>query len=441
MFTKEKKKGITLIALVITIIVLLILVGITISTIFGGDGTLDKAHETKVAGRISKIKDRLTVKHSEDTVKRRVGGNIEPLDDFIDNLKTEGLILDGEEVENYQLTIGKETIDFLGPNPYVYIEVGDVVYYDPTKGVSDPNKLRYTSQIGSSMAAGNGSNVIGNGHSVQIFEAKNTDTKWVVLNNKDSVITLMSAEGKLTTSNQSLNMSGATGYIYAEQELHNICSIYGHGKGTSNRIIYPKPIRIGSPDDINGEGFSQGISPSASAARSMTLEDIEEVTKIKTITQKDAATYYYRQQLGNPSELEWYNIYFKDYFNTNKRPNNDIRIPTLTGYIMGKPLFTYYNIHRNDPQLDYLSNISKDQLFRWSWVASRSVASGFGASNFYVFVISPTGLAGYNLCDAFSDRIDEKSTAVPVRPLVQLKAKIELTPYTENGYKWKVNQD
>ena len=44
---KERNKGITLIALVITIIVLLILAGVTIATLTGDNGLLTKAGETK----------------------------------------------------------------------------------------------------------------------------------------------------------------------------------------------------------------------------------------------------------------------------------------------------------------------------------------------------------------------------------------------------------
>ncbi len=43
----RKEKGITLIALVITIIVLLILAGVSINTIFGNDGILKRASQAK----------------------------------------------------------------------------------------------------------------------------------------------------------------------------------------------------------------------------------------------------------------------------------------------------------------------------------------------------------------------------------------------------------
>ena len=53
----KNQKGITLIALVITIIVLLILAGITISSITGNDSTMDKAVQAKTENNKAKIRD------------------------------------------------------------------------------------------------------------------------------------------------------------------------------------------------------------------------------------------------------------------------------------------------------------------------------------------------------------------------------------------------
>ena len=49
MFFRKENEGITLIALVITIIVLLILAGITIATLTGDNGILTKVNEAKKA--------------------------------------------------------------------------------------------------------------------------------------------------------------------------------------------------------------------------------------------------------------------------------------------------------------------------------------------------------------------------------------------------------
>ena len=50
---KSRQKGITLIALVITIIVLLILAGVTIATLMGNNGLLTRAQEAKQRTEVS----------------------------------------------------------------------------------------------------------------------------------------------------------------------------------------------------------------------------------------------------------------------------------------------------------------------------------------------------------------------------------------------------
>ena len=51
----EQRKGITLVALVITIIVLIILAGVSINLILGDNGIITKAQEVKTAQEIAEI--------------------------------------------------------------------------------------------------------------------------------------------------------------------------------------------------------------------------------------------------------------------------------------------------------------------------------------------------------------------------------------------------
>ena len=61
----KEQKGITLIALVITIIVLLILAGITIAMIGSQDSAPNKAAEAKVINEVGAAKDEIVIKASE----------------------------------------------------------------------------------------------------------------------------------------------------------------------------------------------------------------------------------------------------------------------------------------------------------------------------------------------------------------------------------------
>lgn len=56
---KLKNRGITLITLAITIVVLLILSGVTIETLTGDNGILSKTNEAKIATELTGIKEEL----------------------------------------------------------------------------------------------------------------------------------------------------------------------------------------------------------------------------------------------------------------------------------------------------------------------------------------------------------------------------------------------
>ena len=58
-FLSKDTKGITLIALVITIIVLLILAGVTIAAISGNEGTANKAQEARNKTEIASAKEQV----------------------------------------------------------------------------------------------------------------------------------------------------------------------------------------------------------------------------------------------------------------------------------------------------------------------------------------------------------------------------------------------
>ncbi len=106
-----KKKGITLIALVITIIVLLILVGVTIALVIGPDGIVFKAQETKLASRYSALMDEMYTRRANVELARRTGIPIaESDDDFLNRLIAQGLIdLDEDEydLDTYTLYVGR----------------------------------------------------------------------------------------------------------------------------------------------------------------------------------------------------------------------------------------------------------------------------------------------------------------------------------------------
>ena len=126
----KSEKAITLIALVITIIVLLILAGISISMLSGDNSILNKASQSNIeqrAGTIQEEKDLWTLSKTTDEYTSESG--TESLDELLERLGPNNQkLLTTEEVEeiktNGQVTIGSRTIVFEKENS---LEIGDVV--------------------------------------------------------------------------------------------------------------------------------------------------------------------------------------------------------------------------------------------------------------------------------------------------------------------------
>ena len=86
-----KNKGITLIALVVTIVVLLILAGITISLVFGKNGVIQKAQDSKEQTEIGEIREKLEM--AKVPVYADGNGSYK-VQDYWDRIESEGLIAD-----------------------------------------------------------------------------------------------------------------------------------------------------------------------------------------------------------------------------------------------------------------------------------------------------------------------------------------------------------
>ena len=111
----KKQTGITLIALVITIIVLLILAGITIMTLTGNNGILNKAVQTKDATRGGEVQETVTLEAANNAGAEHLGGTKKTRSQVISELHTNGKLTDAEVAtlkENDVITIGGITIDF-----------------------------------------------------------------------------------------------------------------------------------------------------------------------------------------------------------------------------------------------------------------------------------------------------------------------------------------
>ena len=135
------------------------------------------------------------------------------------------------------------------------VQVGDYVAYNPTKGVTDISKLTYISPVGTGPSHGNG-------FEEQTFTANDT-TEWRVLskNEQTGEVVLISAEPINNNAGTRFTMKGAIGYLYAEQELNEICKIYGYGVGADTTKMFTYETGVAA------EGLDKGTI-TGSGARS-----------------------------------------------------------------------------------------------------------------------------------------------------------------------------
>ena len=138
MRTKESKtrneRGITLIALVITIIVLLILAGISISMLTGQNGILNRAHEAKEKTELAQIEENISLKEVELEI---LYNDLPKNDDTDTTLKA--------FIAKYKVENDNQTISFpiYGNCEKLIIDYGDNIQEEKTGFISQ-NSIKHT---------------------------------------------------------------------------------------------------------------------------------------------------------------------------------------------------------------------------------------------------------------------------------------------------------
>jgi len=133
---RASNRGITLIALVITIIVLLILAGVTINMVLGDDGIIGQAQDASEAQKIATVKEEVELWQANNETAGYSGAGAESPNQFIKRLKDNGIITQKDLVINkpeeeiteddisHLIQIGNYTVDINNPkkgkieNPY-----------------------------------------------------------------------------------------------------------------------------------------------------------------------------------------------------------------------------------------------------------------------------------------------------------------------------------
>lgn len=428
---QKNSKGITLIALVITIIVLLILAGVTIATLTGDNGILKQADKAKTETTMGEEKEAIGLAYNGAKTEK-LGGVITAGDlntQFTKNgikatASGEGTIkVDFKTGRSYTLDAhGKieEWIDIAK-----YVKVGDFVDYNPTITTKDgttsveASKLSYPSPIGTATEHGNG-------NGVQNFTAT-ADTRWRVLSIENGVVELIS-ENVIKTSDTNANfiVGGAIGYLYAERELNEVCKIFGYGYGADT--TKGGSYTTGGPIDTQITGKIE-----ETGARSITIEDINKKAGIYEDT-TDGKMKYSDGKVINSSYGSMADPTSKVYYPT---VNGDSTAGESTSAGVKNLKDTYYIYDKSKIENTDIQNM----LFNGNyWLASRCVDADSSYARFHVRDVYGDYAYTDSLCG--SDRshfYGGTNDYLAVRPVVTLKSDIidVSTNYSTEG-EWKL---
>ena len=204
---KKETNGITLIALVVTIVVLLILAGVSINMVLGENGIVTKAKDARDKTEQAKQNDLASM----DQV-------VKDMDDILNDNGTPG----GDDTP----TETKTLVEAFNAGE---LKIGDYVEYKPTA------RQTYTSATDE------------NGWADQTYTV-DTTTTWRVLGLSDDGSQVLLTSGSPIKKNMDtsstndwdkdpyLYMKGAYSYVNCETMLNNICAIYSTDLGTARSM-------------------------------------------------------------------------------------------------------------------------------------------------------------------------------------------------------------
>lgn len=203
----KKTKGITLIALVVTIVVLLILAGVSINMVLGENGIVTKAKDARDKTEQAKQNDLASMDQF-----------IKDMDDILNDNGTPG----GDDTP----TETKTLVEAFNAGE---LKIGDYVEYKPTA------RQTYTSATNE------------NGWADQTYTV-DTTTTWRVLGLSDDGSQVLLTSGSPIKKNMDtsstndwdkdpyLYMKGAYAYVNCEKMLNDICAIYSTDLGTARSM-------------------------------------------------------------------------------------------------------------------------------------------------------------------------------------------------------------
>ena len=276
------------------------------------------------------------------------------------------------------------------------VSVGDYVAYDA-------GTHSYTS------ATGTGSSH-GNGKSDQTFTSSSS-IKWRVLGwDEETGGVMLISEAPIGT----FTMKGAIGYLYAEQELNEICKIYGYGTGanTSKKFNYVtgEPLEGTTVGTITGSG-----------ARSINVDDVNKICGVtpSTALNSNYGKAPYTKSIYYPTTSQ----------STGKSTSAASRTDVSTYYYY---IASSYSSSTEETYKVLFKDAANSSNINY-WLASRCVDSSSSYSTFDVRLVRYGNVGSDNLGSGISSGFNEYSRGFGVRPIVYLKSNIQTSGKNTSG--------
>lgn len=117
---RRGEKGITLIALVVTIVVLLILAGVSLNLVIGNNGIITKTKEAKTEMRGAQVEDLVELYKSDNELSEYSITEAQTEEELLQDLKNRKLVENDEiDTENKTITIGTKVISYALPEKQI----------------------------------------------------------------------------------------------------------------------------------------------------------------------------------------------------------------------------------------------------------------------------------------------------------------------------------
>ena len=290
----DKKDGITLISLVVTIVVLLILAGVSISTLVGENGVVDNAKKIQndtyyqiASEEVNQLvlEHKLTKKDEtlEEFLTSKVPSRIDGVTRKDDNtliVKKNGYEIEVEEVKAESQTLTLDVVPYVGTydgQPHDMLTSVNVLPSDSKVEYSIDNGKTYIENIPQIINASSVSVIV---KASRIGYKTETVTKTAVVNKAEGKLKLSETSGTITyPNNTAFTVSENTGTLSVSSNNNNIATA-----SVSGNTVTVKSVGVGSTTITVTSAASANYNAKA-ATYTVTVKD-------STFTEDSGVGYY-----------------------------------------------------------------------------------------------------------------------------------------------------